>query len=115
MDRPFCQSCSKKLVAINYVKDGVTHYRSMCYGCIRKKRGKRAVQPKWQKAGYKKKTKCDLCGFRAKYSTQTLVYHIDGNLKNVSFSNLRTVCLNCTVIIQKEDLVWKSGGLQADH
>lgn len=72
-------------------------------------------QPRWLSAGYKKKTKCDICGFRPTYSAQTLVYHVDGNLKNNSPSNLRTVCLNCTVPIQKGDSVWKSGDLEVDH
>lgn len=115
MNRPMCQVCRSKLVAINYIKDNITHYRSKCYSCIRKKRGARPAQPKWQKAGYKKKSKCDICGFRAKYSAQTIVYHIDGNLENISPNNLRTVCLNCTVTVQKGDSVWKSGDLQADY
>lgn len=115
MERPLCQSCKSKLAAINYIKNDTVHYRSKCYTCIKRKRGIKPPQPKWQQAGYKKKTKCDICGFRAKYSAQTLVYHIDGNLKNISMYNLRTVCLNCTVTIQKGDSVWKSGDLQADY
>ena len=115
MNRPLCRSCNSKLVAVNYIKNNVVHYRKQCYSCIKKKRGIKPLQPKWQQAGYKKKNKCDICGFRPKYSAQTIVYHIDGDLNNVSFSNLRTVCLNCTITIKKDDLVWKSGDLQADH
>lgn len=102
-------------MAINYIKENTTHYRTQCYHCIRKKRGLRLPKPKWAESGYKKKSKCDICGFRSTYSAQTLVYHIDGNLKNTNVSNLRTVCLNCTVVIQKSDSVWKDGDLEADH
>jgi hypothetical protein len=115
MTRPICQACGTRLAAVNYIKNDIVHYRTKCYTCIRRKRGIKPPQPKWQSAGYKKKLKCDICGFRAKYSAQLMVYHIDGDLKNVSISNLRTVCLNCTTVIQKEDSVWKSGDLQADY
>lgn len=115
MNRPLCQSCKTKMAAINYIKNDTVHYRSKCCTCIKRKRGIKPSQPKWQLAGYKKKKQCDVCGFRAKYSAQTLVYHVDGNLNNVSFSNLRTVCLNCTVTLKKDDLIWKSGDLQADY
>ena len=47
---------------------------------------------------------CDKCGFRAKYPAQLLVYHLDGNLNNNAGYNLRTVCLNCVVEVQKQDL-----------
>ena len=115
MDRPICQSCGVRLAAINYIKNNTKHYRRQCDSCIRKKRKIKVAKPKWQSSGYKKKPQCDLCGFYAKHSSQTMVYHIDGNLNNTDSKNLRTVCLNCTATIQHQDLQWKPGGLEVDY
>jgi hypothetical protein len=71
--------------------------------------------PRWQAAGYKKKFVCDRCGFKSKYSAQLLVYHIDGNLHNTELYNLKTVCLNCVVDLQKQDLPWRPGDLEPDR
>ena len=70
--------------------------------------------PKWELNGYKKKPACDRCGFRAKYSAQLLVYHIDGNCNNSQQKNLKTICLNCVVDVKKADLPWRAGDLPAD-
>jgi hypothetical protein len=43
-----------------------------------------------------------------------LVYHVDGNLNNSNLRNLKTVCLNCVVDINKADLPWKPGDLTPD-
>jgi hypothetical protein len=70
--------------------------------------------PVWQTAGYKKKATCDRCGFKAKYSSQLLVYHVDGNLHNTSTRNLKTICLNCSAEIKRVDLPWQPGDLEPD-
>jgi hypothetical protein len=44
-----------------------------------------------------------------------LVYHVDGNLHNTELKNLKTVCLNCTIELQKVDLPWKPGDLEPDR
>jgi hypothetical protein len=113
--RPICKTCNKNYAAINYKRDGVTHYRSNCDECGRIKNKLKARIPVWQKEGYKKKATCDSCGFRSIYSTQTLVYHIDGDLKNVRFSNLRTICLNCVEIVKRKEVTWRRGDLQVDY
>jgi hypothetical protein len=65
-------------------------------------------------SGYKKKTTCDRCGFRAKYAAQLMVFHVDGNLNNSQLRNLRTVCQNCVIEINRSDLVWHPGDLEPD-
>ena len=114
MERPVCPACNQRFRAINYIKEGFTHYRSRCEYCIKRSRKIKAPEPKWKISGYKKKTTCDRCGFRSKYSAQMLVYHIDGNLANSNLRNLKTICLNCVVDIKRADLPWRAGDLQPD-
>ena len=57
---------------------------------------------------------CDRCNFRAKYSAQILVYHVDGKLNNAEIKNLKSVCKNCEVELAKSDLPWKPGDLTPD-
>lgn len=114
MIRPVCPACNQRLCAINYYRDGIAHYRARCTWCIDKNRKIKPAQPRWQAAGYKKKPVCDRCGFRAKYASQTLVYHQDGNLHNTSLRNLKTVCLNCVEEIKRLDRPWQPGDLEAD-
>ena len=59
--------------------------------------------PKWKQAGYVKKTNCEKCNYTSAHPEQFNVFHIDGDLNNSSFTNLKTVCANCQRIIQK---VW---------
>jgi hypothetical protein len=114
MERPLCPACSQRLCAVNYHRDGIPHYRTRCEHCIKKQRRIKPPVARWQSSGYKKKTTCDRCGFKSKYSAQTSVYHVDGNLHNTSVNNLKTVCLNCTVEITKSDLPWRPGDLVPD-
>ena len=114
MIRPICKSCNKNHCAINYVRKEKTYFRSLCDECGRKKNKKKPRIPKWQKAGYKKKTTCDLCGFKATYATQMTVFYVDGNLENNEFINLRTICLNCVEVLKRKDVTWKRGDLQVD-
>ena len=114
MLRPICNACNQRPSSINYIRDGTTHYRSRCGICISKNRKIKPPTPRWETAGYKKKTTCDRCGFRSKYSAQTLVYHVDGNLANSTLRNLKTICLNCVVDIKRADLPWRLGDLQPD-
>ena len=114
MQRPLCPACNQRLCAVNYYRDGVAHYRTRCEYCIKKQRRIKPPVPRWQAAGYKKKATCDRCGFKSKYSAQTLVYHVDGNQHNTAIPNLITVCLNCTVELKKSDLPWQPGDLLPD-
>ncbi len=113
--RPICNKCNKNVCAINYKRLGITHYRSMCDECGRKIKKLPAFKPNWEKAGYNKKTVCDLCGFKSLYATQMTVYHIDGNLLNAEFINLRTICLNCIEIVKRKQPSWKRGDLQINY
>jgi len=112
--RPICQACGQRPCAVNYHRDEVTHYRSRCENCQRKNKGLKKRTPQWATAGYKKKMTCDRCNFRAKYSAQILVYHVDGKLNNAEIKNLKSVCKNCEVELAKSDLPWKPGDLTPD-
>lgn len=58
---------------------------------------------------------CDRCGFKARYSAQVMVYHIDGNLNNTELRNLKTICLNCSAEVIQLSLPWRPGDIQPDH
>ena len=115
MKRPICLSCHQRLCAVNYYRNGVPHYRSRCENCIKRSRKIKPPAPRWQSAGYKKKPACDKCGFRAKYSAQLLVYHVDGNQHNADIKNLKTICQNCAVEIIRLGLPWSPGDLEPDR
>ena len=115
LQRPICKECNKSYCAINYIRNGKTYYRRICDNCGKKKTKKKPIVPSWEKAGYKKKPHCDLCGFKSLYPSQTTVFHIDGNLNNVAFNNLRTICLNCVEVVKKKEVTWKRGDLTVDY
>ena len=112
--RPICNLCNKNYAASNYTRNGITHYRSMCDECKRKKEKKKPRTPNWQKSGYKKKATCDLCGFHSVYPSQLTVFHIDGDLENIQLNNLRTICLNCIEVVKRKNITWKRGDLIVD-
>lgn len=113
--RPICKTCNKNVCAVNYIKQNVTHYRSICDPCGRKKSKQKPRFSNWEKSGYKKKKVCDCCGFKSVYASQMVVYHIDGNLTNIALSNLRTICLNCVEVVKRTQVTWKRGDLQVDY
>lgn len=113
--RPICTKCNKNYRAINYVRNGITHYRSTCDECGRKKNKEKPRKANWTKSGYKKKATCDLCGFKSLFPTQITVFHIDGDLENIAQSNLRSICLNCVEVVKKKEVTWKRGDLQVDY
>lgn len=113
--RPICNICNKNCCAINYTKKGITHYRSICDECGRKKKKLKPRTSSWQKSGYKKKATCDLCGFKSLFTSQITVFHIDGKLENASHTNLRSICLNCVEVVKKKEVNWKRGDLQIDY
>jgi hypothetical protein len=55
-----------------------------------------------------------MCGFRARYAAQLRVFHVDGNLNNGAIRNLKTICLNCQIVADKDDLIWRPGDLSPD-
>ena len=113
--RPICETCNKNYRAINYIKNDVTHYRSLCNECRMKREKKKPGKPNWTKSGYKKKATCDLCGFKSLFSSQITVFHIDGDLENINLTNLRSICLNCVEVVKKKEVTWKRGDLKVDY
>lgn len=114
MERPTCTACNQRFCAVNYYRDGVVHYRSRCEYCVKRGRRQKAPEARWLKSGYKKKPTCDRCGFRAKYSAQLMVYHIDGNMNNSAVRNLKTICQNCVEEVKRSNLPWRPGDLAPD-
>ena len=114
MERKICTACNQRPVAVNYVKEGVTHYRKICDTCGRA--GKKNMEvPAWAKAGYRKKPQCEKCGFKFKFPVeQSAVYYLDGNLKNNNHFNLKTVCLNCVQEVSRSRLPWRASPLVPD-
>ena len=115
MLRPICKTCGKNHCAINYIREGTTHYRSNCDECGRKKNKLKPRNPRWKNSGYKKKTTCDLCGFKSILPTQITVFHIDGDLDNCVLTNLRSICLNCVEVVKKKEVTWRRGDLEVDY
>ena len=111
MSRPICKKCKTNLAAVNYHKEDRIYYRKVCDSCAR---GTTVLAPRWSRAGYKKKNKCDKCGITSNQSVIFDVYHTDGNLNNCAHSNLKTVCSNCQRILVKQGLGWKQGDLLPD-
>lgn len=114
MMRPICPVCNQRPRAVAYHRYDKIYYRGRCGPCNRKDRKKKSVIARWQTAGYRKKISCDRCNFRARFASQLLVYHVDGNLNNSALRNLKTVCLNCVEEIKKSTLPWRAGDLEPD-
>jgi hypothetical protein len=112
--RPLCPVCKQKPCAIAYTKNDKTYYQNRCGACIKRGKKLKMPTPRWQLDGYKKKTSCDKCGFKARYSAQLIVFHVDGDMTNSSVRNLKTICQNCAVEIKRADLPWRPGDLQPD-
>ena len=113
--RSLCPNCNERPVAVNYIKEDVTHYRKQCDACLRKGRKVKPQAPLWQRKGYRKKPACELCGFTAKLDKQLAVFHIDGKLDNVDRMNLKTVCLNCAQeVTSSRKYHWKPATVVAD-
>ena len=113
--RKICPTCNTNPVAINYVRKEKVYYRRLCLPCIRKGRRIKPTPPAWYRAGYRKKDCCEKCGVKAKYPADQLrVFYVDGNMKNVDWSNFRTVCLLCQIDIQNSTLPWRPAGIVPD-
>ena len=77
-------------------------------------KGKPMGQPKWQQSGYVKKSECDKCSHKSRHPQQFNVFHVDGNLNNCRFNNLKTVCANCQRVLQAQGIKWVQGDLVPD-
>ena len=95
-NRPTCDNCHALPCAINYRKGNKVYYRKMCVSCINKRKKDKTVQSQLlNSSGYKKKSTCDRCNFQARHHSQLSIVFLDGQLANVSRTNLRTYCANC--------------------
>jgi len=112
MKRAICPICNQHPVAINYYRQEKTYYRTACTPCIHRKRKPQPTIASWIRSGYKKRDKCERCGFKFKLSSQSAVYHIDGNDRNCNWANLKTICLNCQHEVARTH--WKPGALTPD-
>lgn len=113
--RPLCVQCKTRPQAFNYRRKGKVYYRAKCDQCIKLDRGDNTGKKQsWEKSGYRKKHICEKCGFKSKHPAQMDVYHVDGNLKNNNFSNLKTICANCSRFKSTEELGWKQGSIVPD-
>lgn len=113
--RPICKVCNKNPRAPAYYRNEKRYFRSKCSSCIKKNRNAKIPEPRWRLSGYKKKTTCDLCGFKSQYSSQIVVYHIDGNLNNNNLVNLRSICLCCVEVVKRKFISWRIGDIELDH
>lgn len=109
-----CTVCNKNPRAPAYYRNDKRYYRSRCNSCIRKNKNLMPQKPRWELDGYKKKAVCDICGFRAAYSSQMTVWHLNGNLNDSAMLNLRSVCLNCVEVVKRKYFTWRPGDLEAD-
>jgi hypothetical protein len=113
--RPLCRICQQNAAAVNGYHRGKVYYRSRCDACIRRQKKLPRTKTRWERSGYSKKKCCDMCGFRAKYPAQLLVYHVNGNLNDCDLRNLKTVCLNCSAELVRSDSIWRRGDLEEDR
>jgi len=110
--RPLCK-CGQRPKAINYRKHDRVYYRSLCEICMAHGIGHGI--PRWARAGYKIKLQCEKCGFKSAHHEVFRVFHVDGNLDNCRYANLKTVCCNCSQLLGKEGITWRQGDLVADY
>ncbi len=114
--RPLCVNCKSKPRAYAYKKGNKIYWRKLCDACNRKKSKKKIGGiTALQRSGYRKKSKCELCGFKAQAQLQLDVLFVDGNLRNTNNKNLKTVCANCQRLSSVKRLGWKIGDLVADE
>jgi transcription elongation factor Elf1 len=117
-ERAVCPMCGKKPVAINRYLNDIVYYRKTCDSCSRARASGRVLKPQppaWVRTGYKKKPTCEKCGFKLKLPNQSTIFHIDGNVYNNNWVNLKTVCLNCTQEIKENpQLNWAPSPIAAD-
>lgn len=115
--RPTCPTCLQRPVAVNRHYKARIYYRKICDCCSRAQASGRRLRPQppaWVKSGYKKKSQCEVCGFRLKLDSQSKVYYIDGDLSNNHWSNLRTVCANCQCELATKSITWRLADLVPD-
>jgi hypothetical protein len=82
--------------------------------CIRKNRVPKPIRPAWAVAGYKKKDRCEKCGFKAKVDAQLFVFYVNGDKKDHAHSNIKTICANCSIELEGFGGGWSPADLTPD-
>jgi hypothetical protein len=105
-ERLTCSRCKINLRAINYKKNDRVYYRSQCDPCITLQSKEKT--PRWMQLGYKKKSKCEACGFIPKFKEQITVYEKTDRV-------FKSICLNCDAVVKiTNHLDIKKGDLEPD-
>lgn len=98
--RPKCK-CGNR-AAVNYQRNGKTHYRKQCNTCIGKsKKQKKKIND------HALKDHCEKCNFKAKHKEQLRPYALSAFV-------IKTVCCNCFEELKIDKNSWKQGDLVAD-
>jgi hypothetical protein len=95
--RPLCENCKTSLAKSNGVsKHGFKKWHKYCSTCA-----KAAYNEKF---GFllNKKSHCESCDFVAEDTCQLDIVYRDGNSKNKSESNMKTLCANCNRLYRKK-------------
>lgn len=95
--RPFCEQCKTSLAKPNGTsKYGFKKWHKYCSTCA-----KAAYNEKF---GFllNKASICEQCGFVPEDTCQLDIVYIDGNKKNKSKANMKTLCANCNRLYQKK-------------
>ncbi len=95
--RPLCELCKVSLAKQNGVsKHGFKKWHKYCSSCA-----KASYNPK---NGHllNKKNKCEKCGFVPEDKCQLDIVYKDGDKKNKTKSNMKTLCANCNRLHQKK-------------
>lgn len=114
MKRATCNACHQRPVAVNYHRKNKTYYRNRCDSCVRHNKMPKDPIPSWVRSGYKKRDKCEKCGFRSRVPEQMNVWYIDTDVNNNQWSNLKTICSNCKIELVKKKIIWTDDELKAD-
>lgn len=113
MARPICIQCKTEPAAVNYIRNSKKYFRKMCEVCSREARRKKKIEERRASAaGYRKESYCEQCNFSPVLPGQLTIFRIDGNMNNVSKTNLKTVCLNCNYELSITG--WQHGDLLED-
>ena len=89
-------------------------YRNPALRQLKDQQIKKLTKPLWQQSGYQKKQRCERCGFQSRIAQVFAVYVIDGNLRNTTPPNLRTVCANCQIVLSVSGEGWRRADLVSD-
>lgn len=106
MLRPICLACHQRPAAVNYHNKNKTYYRNRCDQCLRRQRPVVDPTPTHVRTGYRPKDRCELCHFKCRVPDQIKIWYLNGNMRDGSWHNLRSICANCYIELSKKKLQW---------